>query len=336
MKFLASAVLIPGLAVVAAACLLASRVTALEPATELAPWITLFAATVAFAGFLMRGRFPLWASAASLGVAAVLTVSFLPVALRINDTLPASGQQSDVRILSLNVWFENKDLTRIIELVRAEQPDVIILTEAGEAALGRLSERLSDYPTRFTCEKMPYCGVAIFSKLRGRALPGGADLAGGLTRPPGDWGVIPLAAAELQLPDGEWFPVAAAHALRRGGASADDDSIREVARFAASLPNADAAVLAGDFNSSDWSWALRRIDDSLPLQRRTFGVRTWPAPSSPIRSTIPASVFGIDHVFTGAGWQTVDVRRGPDVGSDHYPVLSAFRRAPDRLPAAGE
>ena len=29
----------------------------------------------------------------------------------------------------------------------------------------------------------------------------------------------------------------------------------------------------------------------------------------------------IDHVYAGAAWQTIMVRRGPSMGSDHYPLV---------------
>lgn len=321
---------------IAATCLLASIIPALEPVTELAPWTAATAAVAGLAGLAARKWIPSWSSICCLASSAILAVAFGPAQWRAVVAWKSSPGAVELRVMSLNFWFENPDTERLLDLIEQTDPDIIVLTEAGESALIRLSAGLSEYPSRFTCGAMPYCGVAIFSRLSGRPLPGGADLADGLTRPPGDWGVIPMAAAEFQLPDGEWFPVAAAHALRRGGVAADAASMSAVAQMTMGLPRKDLAILAGDFNSPDWSWTLRRLEERIPLQRRTFGVRTWPAPSSPLNAGVPAAVFGIDHVFAGRGWLTVSVERGPDVGSDHYPVLSAFRRAAERLPDTGE
>jgi hypothetical protein len=41
----------------------------------------------------------------------------------------------------------------------------------------------------------------------------------------------------------------------------------------------------------------------------------------PSADLAPAPVMAIDHVFAGQGWPSVDVRRGPRLGSDHYPVV---------------
>lgn len=322
----------------AAICLIASVTPSFEPATELVPAITVLSALVSLFWITRRRIFPVWAAAVSAIVAATLMASFGAVAARAARAWPLPGAGSDIQILSLNVWFENRDLTRILALVDAENPDIIVLTEAGEAALSQLAAALPGYPARFTCEAMPYCGVAIFSRLPGRAIEGGADLAAGLTRPPGNWGAIPLAAAEFRIPGSQddWFPVIGAHVLRRGGTSADAASISALLEAVSDLEHPDRAILAGDFNAPDWSWALRRVDEGVPLKRRTFGVRTWPAPASPLRRYSPLAIFGIDHVFAGSAWSTAKVRRGPDVGSDHYPVLSAFRRLEERRPPGGE
>lgn len=329
---------IAALTTLTAICLLASIAPPFEPVTELVPVIAVLALLLSLAWIVRRQTFPLWAAIAGASVTATLLVSFGAVGIRGASTGLGQVGNPDIRILSLNLWFENRDLTPTLALIEAEAPDVIVLTEAGEAALMQLAAALPGYPSRFTCEAMPYCGVAIFSRLPGRAIGGGADLAAGLSRPPGNWGAIPLAAAEFRIPGSEdgWFPVIGVHVLRRGGMSADVSSISAVLDAVSGLEDVGGAILAGDFNATDWSWAMRRMDKRLSLKRRTFGIRTWPAPASPLRRYSPAPIFGIDHVFAGPAWSTTDVRRGPDVGSDHYPVLSAFRRVSERRPPAGE
>lgn len=336
MKRLAD-VLVPAILILSATAALAAKVLpVLEPATETVPWTAGAAGLLLLVWLFRRRTVPRTTALGCALVAATLAVGFGPVGWRAASLPRPSGQAADLRVMSLNVWFENRETRRTLELIRAYDPDILILTEAGEAVLEQLSRELPDHPFRYTCEKMPYCGVAILSRLPGRALPGGADLSDGLTRPPGDWGVIPSAAAEFRHADGEWFPVVAVHLLRRGGLSADSRSIEEALRIISGLEHPERAILAGDFNASDWSWGLRRIDESIGLQRRTFGVRTWPSPSSPVRERLPLALFGIDHVLAGDTWETISVRRGPDVGSDHYPVLSAFRKVGERRPGAGE
>ena len=54
---------------------------------------------------------------------------------------------------------------------------------------------------------------------------------------------------------------------------------------------------------------------------------SWPAAAFTrwnIRAPFP--VLAIDHVYAGAAWRTVSVRRGPRLGSDHYPVVVVLAR----------
>ena len=81
-------------------------------------------------------------------------------------------------------------------------------------------------------------------------------------------------------------------------------------------------ILAGDFNSTPWSFTLRRQDKRLGLERLTRALPSWPT----ARRTIwgigwPLPVLPIDHVYAGRAWRAVSVRRGPSLGSDHFPIV---------------
>ena len=95
----------------------------------------------------------------------------------------------------------------------------------------------------------------------------------------------------------------------------------QLARVLAQIPS-ERAIIAGDFNSTPWSFSRRRWDEAFGLIRRTRAVFTWPVPGSE-SIALPALVpfLPIDHVYAGSGWATVKVERGPRLGSDHYPVV---------------
>ena len=84
----------------------------------------------------------------------------------------------------------------------------------------------------------------------------------------------------------------------------------------------DRLIVSGDFNSTPWSFSLRRQDRLFGLERRTRALASWPAGRfSRLRISMPFPVLPIDHVYAGDGWRTVSVKRGPKLGSDHYPVV---------------
>ena len=87
----------------------------------------------------------------------------------------------------------------------------------------------------------------------------------------------------------------------------------------------EGLILAGDFNLTPWSFALTRLDHGLGLERRDRAIPSWPAkrPVAGVQLTTPA-ILPIDHVYAGLRWRTVAIRRGPNMGSDHYPLIVDF------------
>jgi endonuclease/exonuclease/phosphatase (EEP) superfamily protein YafD len=105
------------------------------------------------------------------------------------------------------------------------------------------------------------------------------------------------------------------------------------ARLASILAAVDRsrAIVAGDLNSTPWSFSRRRWDERFGLIRRTRAVFSWPALTQaqfPVLGAVP--FLPIDHVYAGSGWATVDVERGPKLGSDHYPIVVTLAPAAPR------
>jgi endonuclease/exonuclease/phosphatase (EEP) superfamily protein YafD len=89
----------------------------------------------------------------------------------------------------------------------------------------------------------------------------------------------------------------------------------------------ESLVVVGDFNSTPWSFSLRRQDRLFGLERRTRALFTWPAGRfSSLTPAAPFPFLPIDQVYAGSDWKTVAVRRGPALGSDHYPVVVELAR----------
>ncbi len=74
------------------------------------------------------------------------------------------------------------------------------------------------------------------------------------------------------------------------------------------------AFVAGDLNATPWSNAFSKLDQA-GLRRATGLTPTWPA--------IGRGWMGIpiDHVLVTPHWSVVERRVGPNIGSDHFPVM---------------
>jgi endonuclease/exonuclease/phosphatase (EEP) superfamily protein YafD len=88
----------------------------------------------------------------------------------------------------------------------------------------------------------------------------------------------------------------------------------------------DRTILAGDFNSAQWSFRQQGADGALGLQRRDRLLPTWPALIPQLHGqAFPGPPFiPIDHIYAGSLWRTVKVERGPRLGSDHYPLIATL------------
>ncbi len=85
-------------------------------------------------------------------------------------------------------------------------------------------------------------------------------------------------------------------------------------------------VLAGDFNLPADSAIYRRYwaeyHDAFSEAGLGFGYTEWP------RVSWLSFGIRIDHILTGAGWQCRRCWVGPDVGSDHLPLLAELSPVP--------
>jgi endonuclease/exonuclease/phosphatase (EEP) superfamily protein YafD len=130
--------------------------------------------------------------------------------------------------------------------------------------------------------------------------------------------------ATVRHPNGA-FTVAATHFGWPFPAGPQQAQSRRLVASLERFPH-DTLILTGDFNSTPWSWSLRRQDKALGLERRTRALASWPSGAFSRVAHAPFPFLPIDHVYAGKAWKTVKVARGPVLGSDHRPVVVILSR----------
>lgn len=92
-----------------------------------------------------------------------------------------------------------------------------------------------------------------------------------------------------------------------------DAQVQRLAGLLSTLPK--PCVVMGDLNATDWDRRLEPLKDAgLRDSREGFGIlATWPTDRWWMR--IP-----IDHILVPENWTVKSCERGPDIGSDHYPL----------------
>ena len=216
---------------------------------------------------------------------------------------------------------EMANLDAALEMVLNSDADIVAVEESDRfRKLGKYFEER--YPYKTPCPGNN-CDAIIYSRL--------APLATNYSKPQGDWyrkpgyayanGEIELASMTLPGPDGEPFTVVATH-FRWPFPPMPVLHQRDV--FLAQLGDVDRsrAIVAGDFNLTPWTHEMRGLDaDLAPMQRVTRALFSFPVPFRGTAIPIPFPILPIDHVYAGSRWRLVKAERGPQAGSDHYPVV---------------
>jgi len=251
---------------------------------------------------------------AAVGFAAALMAPEL-LAMARTAPPPASGQT--IKLLQFNLWEHNLAPEETAAWIAEQDADVVVLEEANDRS-ARIPVLLkAQYPFQTSCAPPRPCSTTILTKVKPSA-------AAGLSAPPSR-----LSGAWVTLGEGEKaFTVAGVHYTWPVPPGAQQ---HQSARLAAFLDEFDhhSLIVAGDMNSTPWSFALRRQDARFRLERRTRALFSWPAaPFTDWRLKSPLPFLAIDQVYAGEAWSTVSVKAGPRQGSDHLPVTVVLRRGP--------
>lgn len=293
----------------------------LDRLTHLAPLILAAAAAVLILALVRRG--PRWkVSAVLAGVAMVCTAGLMtPELARAARGRAAPTAGRGLTLMTLNLWLENVDPEATARMVLAADPDVLVLEEA--TGKGAIAARLlrARYPYAVGCEGPTTCALAIYSKI---------PIIAGAAKPQ-DWDHRPFDTLRMVWAriGARGTPAFTVVGTRLGSPTQPPwlqaGQRRRLAKALEPFARSNL-IVAGDFNTTPWSFAMREQDRLMVgLQRRTVALPTWPARWLGGRAA-PLPLLPIDHIYAGRSWRTVSIRRGPRTGSDHYPVIAVLAR----------
>lgn len=226
----------------------------------------------------------------------------------------AAQEAIPIRVLSANVLAANPTPGKVVDLVRESEADVVVLVDAeGErwrealAALGEI------YPHRVPDRWRAGAPVVLFSRWPVPAetvvQPAAAER--------------PYVVARLAAP-GATPLVVGVHPASPSPTEPEDSRERnyQLDHIGATVEGiAGPVVLAGDLNTTPWSPHFRDLLAATGLRDAGTGqgwLPTWPVRLGPVG--IP-----IDHVLVRGEVAVAGLRRGPDIGSDHYPLIADLR-----------
>ncbi|NOZ31837.1 MAG: hypothetical protein GXP01_01915 [Alphaproteobacteria bacterium] len=224
-----------------------------------------------------------------------------------------------VRIMTFNVLANNGNTETLLDPISEEDPDIVVMQEYTpwlERRFGAILRERFAYQIR--CRGGLRANIVLFSHLpienlgRDTCTPNWAE--GGRTS---------IIVARVTPHRGEPFTVLTTHMDRPLPIAVQD---RQFERLGEVISKLDGdLVLAGDLNTTPFSYSLRTFARRQNMERRTRLLPTWPAPPT-LTSPIEIPLFlPIDHILTRGNLTVTLVRRAASAGgSDHYPVIMDF------------
>jgi endonuclease/exonuclease/phosphatase (EEP) superfamily protein YafD len=216
-----------------------------------------------------------------------------------------------LKILSLNLWYENADHVPTIQALLASGADVIATVETTAEWRDSLKALEPTYPYRVDCVGKAFrCGVALFSKL-----PFQASFADRID------GELPTIAQVTIAFQGKPLTIAALQLINPLIGLEQDFQAQQAAVATAYFAQVKGdLVVMGDFNSTPWSRLQKGFRQATGLDNRGRLAFTWPS-WAPAIFRLP-----IDQVFVRGGIVARDVQPGAAVGSDHLPITAEIYR----------
>ena len=259
--------------------------------------------------FGMLKKWKLMAICFIFGLAPALRLAplYIPNSTGLHEKSSADTESWRLMILNVNTQHGDSDL--VLQQIKKEDPDVIVLIEISAKWVYDLEELETRYP--FTLLEPSYnnFGIGIYSR---------QPLLEPQVRRIGEAQLASL-FAEIELGD-QTLTLVATHPLPPIGSERTrlrNDQLRKLAK---EVPQEGAVIVCGDLNTTRWSpifGELRRTS-GLNDSERGFGWQpTWPEDKWLFR--IP-----IDHCLHSDSVHIMDRRIGSNVDSDHRPVIVDF------------
>ena len=225
------------------------------------------------------------------------------------------AEGATLKLIQFNLWYRNQDPARTARWIEAEQPDVVVVEEAVGAATPVLDALAAGLPHRSLRLDGRRSMTLILSRF---PMSDSGDLA--------DIDPSHFSGAWARIDDGVGpFVVVGAHLTWPVPPRPHQAQSRGVSRRLDAFDRS-SLIVAGDFNATPWSFALRRQDARFAIPRLSRALATWPAARTQWGFTIPLAILPLDHIYAGPAWRLVSLTRGPRLGSDHLPLVVVLAR----------
>jgi endonuclease/exonuclease/phosphatase (EEP) superfamily protein YafD len=223
------------------------------------------------------------------------------------------AQKQRLKLMLSNVNTANQDHQKVIELVKTEQPDIFVAQEVSQIWVNQLKAIETLLPYKIVKPRSDNFGIALYSKY---PLDNAQVNYLGKAKVPSI--EVQLNPKQNQKQKQKPLTILATHPLPPIGAeyyALRNDQFDALAD-AVNTSNGPL-ILIGDLNVTVWSKSYQKLIDKTGLvnARQGFGLLpSWPF-------LLPFAMIPIDHCLVSGAFTVIDIKTGPDVGSDHLSLV---------------
>lgn len=230
---------------------------------------------------------------------------------RVHTAPDAIAEADKLSIILANVKMKNREAQPILEYVASKDPDFFVAMEVDEWWDEQLRGIEKDYPyTEESINEVAY-GMTLYSKY-----PLQNVLVNNLQHEK-----VPSFEATVTLPNGRDIVLHTVHPVppKHFENLPDNKGEEEVALLKIGEKVTDnplPAIVAGDLNDVVWGYT----DELTGTKGKLFDVRVGRGFFNSFDATKWYMRWPIDHVFVTEEFNLKALERGPDIGSDHFPI----------------
>ncbi len=225
--------------------------------------------------------------------------------------------EAELSILVANVYMDNEEYDRLINLASEKDPDIVLLLESDMKWQQALRPFTKDYPHRVEVPLDNTYGMHLYSRL-----PLRQEKVSYLLDED-----IPSIKTFVQLRNNMWVELHGVHP-KPPVPSEDANSKKrdaEIVMIARDIANSKYPVIvAGDFNDVAWSRTTDLFQEVSGLLDPRLGRGFY--------NTFNANYWllrwPLDHIFHSEHFKLVTMERLPDIASDHFPIYIRLSFSP--------
>jgi endonuclease/exonuclease/phosphatase (EEP) superfamily protein YafD len=256
--------------------------------------------------------------AASIAYQAYMMFPYTVLARR--QVEDARGRKEDGRIALLfaNVLMTNRDSRRLLEIIRREDPDLVLAVEADAWWQRELDVLAKTRPYALRQPQDNTYGMLLYSRLE-------------LVDPQVKFLVqedVPSIHARARLRGGALVELRCLHPRPPAPQEAQDSTPRDRELIVVGKElrgGREPAIVLGDLNDVAWSRTNYRFQELSKLLDPRIGRGFY----STFHARYPFLRYPLDHCFHSTHFRLLSFKRLPAFGSDHFPVGIELSYEPD-------